>query len=49
MRALKAMKCDSLETFVSSLVELKLDRSSMFARQNHSKDQREVPSYTDLL
>ena len=31
------------------VIELKLDRSSMFAWQNHSKDQMEVPSYTDLL
>ena len=49
MRALEAMKCDTLETFVSSLLELKLDRSSMFAWQNHSKDQKEVPPYTHLL
>ena len=49
VRALKAMKYDSLETFFSSLIELKLDRSSMFAWQSHSKDQREVPSYTNLL
>ena len=49
MRALQAMKYDSLESFVSSVIELKLDRSSMFAWQNHSKDQREVPSYTDVL
>ena len=40
---------NSLETFVSSIIELKLARSFMFAWQNHSKDQREVPSCTDLL
>ena len=49
MRALKAMKCDSLETSVSLLVQLKLDWSSMFVWQNYSKDLREVHSYTDLL
>ena len=49
IRTLQAMKYDSLESFVSSGLELKLDRSSMFAWQNHSKDQREVSSYTDLL
>ena len=43
MRASEAMKCDSLETFISSLFQLKLDLSSMFAWPNHSKDQREVP------
>ena len=40
---------DSLETFVSLVIELKLDRSSMFALQNHNKDQMEVPSYNNLL
>ena len=34
---------------MSLVIELKLDRSSMFVWQNHSKDQREVPSYTILL
>ena len=33
MRAFQAMKYDSLETFVSSVIELKLDRSSMFVWQ----------------
>ena len=49
MRALEAMRCDSLETFISSLLELKLDRSSMFAWQNQTKDKKEVPPYADLL
>ena len=34
---------------MSLVIELKLDRSSMFVWQNHSKDQREVPSYIILL
>ena len=34
---------------MSSVIELKIDWSFMFAWQNHSKDQREVPLYTDLL
>ena len=49
MREFEVMAYDSLETFVSSVIELKLDWSSMFAWQNHSKDQRDVPSYTTLL
>ena len=49
MRALQAIKYDSLETLVPSVIELKLDQSFMFAWQNHSMEQREVPSYTDLL
>ena len=34
---------------MSSVIELKLDNSSMFAWQNHSKNQKEVPSYMELL
>ena len=49
MRTLQAMKCDSLETFLLSVIELKLDRSLMFAWQNHSNDQKQVPSYMELL
>ena len=36
MKVLEAMECDSIETFVSTLTELKLDQPSMFAWQNHS-------------
>ena len=43
------MKYDSLQTFMLSVIELKLDLCSMFAWQNHSKDQRKVPQCTDLL
>ena len=49
MRALEALKSYSFETFACSLIELKLDRSSMFVWQNLSKHQKEVPSYTDSL
>ena len=49
IRALQAMNYALLKSFVLSVIALKLDWSSMFAWQNHSKDQRELPSYTDLL
>ena len=48
MRVLEAMN-DLLETFMALVIELKLDKSSMFARQNHSRDHKEVPPYTKLL
>ena len=48
MRALEAMN-ELLETFMSSVIELKLHQSSMFAWQNHSRDHKKVPPYTDLL
>ena len=40
VKALEAMKYDLLEMFMSSVIELKLDQSSMFARQNHSRDHK---------
>ena len=32
-----------------SFIDLKLDGSLMFVWQNHTEDQKEVPSYTKLL
>ena len=49
MRAYQALKYDLLELFVWSVIELKFDQSSTFVWQNHNKDQREVPWYTNLL
>ena len=49
MRAIKAMKGDSLRAFVTSIIELKLDQTSTFAWQDHSHDERETPPYTALL
>ena len=49
MRAINTMSSNSLEGFVTSVIELKLDQTSMFAWQDHTHDQREVPPYTTLL
>ena len=49
MRAHQAMKYNSLETFMSLVIELKFDQSLILAWQNHSKDQKGVPSYTKVL
>ena len=49
MRVIEAMKSNSWQAFMLSIIELKLDQTSIFAWQDHSHDQRETPAYTDLL
>ena len=49
MRAITAMPDNSLEAFVTSIVETKLDQTSMFAWQDYSHESRHVPSYDKLL
>ena len=49
MRAINTMSNNSLDTFVTSVIELKLYQTSMFAWQDYTHDQREVPPYTTLL
>lgn len=49
MRAITAMTDNSLEAFVTSIIETKLDRTSMFAWQDYSHESRQVPSYEKLL
>ena len=49
MRAITAMADNSLEAFVTSIIESTLDQTSMFACQDYSHDRREVPPYETLL
>ena len=50
LRALKAMKCEPDSSFVTSVIELKLDSETMFEWQKHSQDKTEVvPHYQDIL
>ena len=42
-------KNNSREEFVSSIIELKLDQTLIFAWQNYSHDQKEIPPYTTVL
>ena len=49
MRAINTMRSNSLEAFVTSVIELKLDQTSMFTWQDYTHDQREVPPYTTIL
>ena len=49
MLAIMAMTDISLEAFVTSVIETKLDQTSMFAWQDYSHESRQVPHYEELL
>ena len=49
LRALKAMKHEPSSSFLTSVIELKLDVNTMFEWQKHSQANMDVPHYQDLL
>ena len=49
LRALKSMEYDPSGPFITSILELKLDTTTLFEWQKHSQSQTEVPHYQDLL
>lgn len=50
LRALKTMKYEPDSSFITSIIELKLDDTTLFKWQKHSQDKvEEVPDYQDLL
>ena len=49
LRALKAMDHEPSGTFVTSILESKLDPGTMFEWQKHSQDEADVPHYQMLL
>ncbi len=49
LRALKAMGHEPSNSFVTSLLELKLDANTMFEWQWHSQKHTDVPDYQELL
>lgn len=49
LRALKSMKCEPSSSFLTSILELKLDVDTMFEWQKHSQSKIEIPHYDDLL
>ena len=49
LRALKAMDYEPAGPFITSVLELKLDASTMFEWQKFSQDATEVPHYKKLL
>ena len=48
-RALKAMECEPSGPFITSVIELKLDTTTMFEWQKHSQVATSVPHYQELL
>ena len=48
-QALKAMDCEPLGLFLTSVIELKLDTKTVFEWQKHSQDASSMPHYLDLL
>ena len=49
LRALGTLGCDLPGTFITSMIELKLDANMLFEWQKHSQDDSEVPPYEQLL
>ena len=49
LRALKAMGYDPSGPFVTSLIEMKLDWSTMFEWQKHTQESSDVPHYSKML
>ena len=49
LRALKAMDYEPSGTFVTSILELKLDADTMFEWQRYSQKELDVPHYQELL
>ena len=49
LRALKAMKKEPSAPFITSLLEMKLDPTTMFEWQRASQGSVDVPNYADLL
>lgn len=49
LRALKSLGQDPSGPFITSLIELKLDQTTMFEWQRHSQSSANVPHYDDLL
>ena len=49
LRALKALGHEPLKSFITSLLEMKLDATTMFEWQQHSQEHTDVPDYQILL
>ena len=49
LRALAATKQGIIESFLTSMLEMKLDLATMFEWQRHSQDSKDVPHYSALV
>ena len=47
--SLRTIKGDTFEAFLSTSIEMKLDQESKFVWQQHTHEQKDVPSIDDLL
>ena len=49
LHALRVMKYETFASLVTSILELKLDHTTMFQRQPHTQDSNAVPNFNELL
>ena len=49
IRALKSMEQELSPSFITSIIKLKLDPTTMFKWQRHTQSQNEVPHYREML
>ena len=49
VRAISAMKYDTFESFVTAIIELKLDQTTMFEWQRHTQEDKSIPPCSELL
>ena len=49
VRALKSMSEEPSLSFITSIIELKLDATTMFEWQRHTQSQSEIPHYLEIL
>lgn len=49
LRALKALGHEPSQAFITSLLEMKFDSTTMFEWQRHSQEHADVPDYQELL
>ena len=49
LQALVATKQEITESFITTMLELKLDQATKFEWQRHSRDSNDVPHYSALL
>ena len=49
LRALKSLGHEPSQAFITSLLEMKLDATTMFEWQRHSQEHTDVPDYQELL
>lgn len=49
LHALKSMEYEPSGSFITSLLKLKLDQTTMFERQKVSQDKADIPNFSELL